>query len=492
MRARPGTSLLVIATLAILLFGCSQSRVDSDSLDLVPEEGKQTEESAAAVDGSLNTDISSDDKIDVSEVVATVDGLAITLQAFEAARVALYDEYEALYEEDSGASLADALQGATGYLLRIRLDSEVLEQLTYQLIIEQEIERQQIAVDEDAVSAHMESEIAALLEQQGVTETEFQEALEERGYPYVQFLADARESIRLQMEIQALKSVIASSVAPLSDDEVAQYYELHRTEYENDLMIRASHIQVDTEEEARTLLAQLREGKDFATLAETYSTCESASSGGDLGWFGEGIMVPEFEEAAFSLTVNEISDVIHTDYGYHIILVTDRIEEHRPEFEEIADQVRADAESETTDERFTTWYTGVRAETTVVVYDPEIYAVRQREEDLDLGIQAFENLLMDEETASPYVLYILGGLYEQKYEELLNEQASIVAGEESVPSEDPESLDSRIIYYGQKALNRLYRARDWLDSSGIIDDAIESRISALEAVVDYDPSGWSD
>ena len=87
----------------------------------------------------------------------------------------------------------------------------------------------------------------------------------------------------------------------------------------------ARHILVETEEEAQDVLARLESGEDFAALAQEVSIdTGTASDGGDLGWFGRGRMVPEFEEAAFALEPGEISQPVETSYGYHIIQVMDK------------------------------------------------------------------------------------------------------------------------------------------------------------------------
>ncbi|HNR96862.1 MAG TPA: peptidylprolyl isomerase [Anaerolineae bacterium] len=89
--------------------------------------------------------------------------------------------------------------------------------------------------------------------------------------------------------------------------------------------VNARHILVDSEEKGQEVLKKLKEGATFADLAKEYSTdTGSASSGGDLGWFPRGMMVTEFEEAAFTLPIGETSGLIKTDFGYHIIQVVDR------------------------------------------------------------------------------------------------------------------------------------------------------------------------
>lgn len=83
--------------------------------------------------------------------------------------------------------------------------------------------------------------------------------------------------------------------------------------------ISASHILVSKQSEALMIKELLNEGKDFAMLAKTYSTCSSAKKGGNLGEFGRGKMVKEFEKVAFALKPKEISDPVKTKFGYHII-----------------------------------------------------------------------------------------------------------------------------------------------------------------------------
>ena len=102
--------------------------------------------------------------------------------------------------------------------------------------------------------------------------------------------------------------------------------------------IRASHILLmyrgsarstaeRSQQDAATAIAEIRdqiaEGGEFADFAERYSDCPSAQEGGDLGYFGPGSMVPEFENAAFALEIGQVSDVIETEFGYHLIQRTD-------------------------------------------------------------------------------------------------------------------------------------------------------------------------
>jgi len=83
--------------------------------------------------------------------------------------------------------------------------------------------------------------------------------------------------------------------------------------------IRVSHILVGSKEQATEILQKCKAGADFAYMAEKYSKCPSGKKGGDLGFFGRGKMVPKFENAAFNLQVGEISDIVPTQFGFHII-----------------------------------------------------------------------------------------------------------------------------------------------------------------------------
>lgn len=111
----------------------------------------------------------------------------------------------------------------------------------------------------------------------------------------------------------------------LTDKDVKDYYDAHKDEFVANSSVKASHILVKSEEEAKTIMAQLKQGENFAKLAKEKSIDQgSAKNGGDLGSFSRGQMVPEFENAAFKLKTGELGGPIKTQYGFHIIKVTDR------------------------------------------------------------------------------------------------------------------------------------------------------------------------
>lgn len=96
------------------------------------------------------------------------------------------------------------------------------------------------------------------------------------------------------------------------------------TETQTATEVRASHLLVETEEECKALRERIEAGESFAEIAGEVSKCPSGRQGGDLGFFGRGVMVPEFDQAAFVLPVNELSEPIKTQFGWHLLVVTEQ------------------------------------------------------------------------------------------------------------------------------------------------------------------------
>ncbi len=127
----------------------------------------------------------------------------------------------------------------------------------------------------------------------------------------------------------------------ISDEDMKKFYDQNKDKFKTGEQVRASHILVKSESEAQDILAQLKKGASFEDLAKKYSKDASAAKGGDLGWFSKGAMVPEFEKAAFSLKTGEVSNVVKTPYGFHIIKVTGKRPAGERSFEEVKDQIKA-------------------------------------------------------------------------------------------------------------------------------------------------------
>lgn len=147
----------------------------------------------------------------------------------------------------------------------------------------------------------------------------------------------------------------------MTDEEISTYYEENKDTFATPEQVRASHILVETKEEADAIKKELDEGADFATLAKEKSTDSSAANGGDLGFFGKGDMVEEFEKAAFSMEINEISEPIKSDYGYHIIKKTDYKEATDPTLEDKKEEIRKLLVDQQVSELSSTWLSDLRS-----------------------------------------------------------------------------------------------------------------------------------
>ncbi|MEA3305560.1 MAG: peptidyl-prolyl cis-trans isomerase, partial [Candidatus Omnitrophota bacterium] len=124
------------------------------------------------------------------------------------------------------------------------------------------------------------------------------------------------------------------------EDELKYYYDTHMDEFGHPESIRARHILFKDENEAADVLKKLKNGEDFAETAKKYSTGPTKDRGGDLGYFEKGKMVPEFEEAAFVLNVGEISGIVKTQFGFHIIKLEDKKEAWAESFDEVKEKIK--------------------------------------------------------------------------------------------------------------------------------------------------------
>jgi peptidyl-prolyl cis-trans isomerase C len=153
-------------------------------------------------------------------------------------------------------------------------------------------------------------------------EGEFEKLLQTQGVSPEKWRRDLEE--RLLMD-KVIAHAVYSQVV-VSDEEIAEYYEHHRDEFNRSQQVRARQIVLDSEEQGQDILEQLRSGASFAEMAQLFSLSPDGDRGGDLGFFPRGKMPQEFDDVVFSLPVGQLSDLVQSPYGYHIFLV----EENRP------------------------------------------------------------------------------------------------------------------------------------------------------------------
>ncbi|MBN1871962.1 MAG: peptidylprolyl isomerase [Candidatus Omnitrophica bacterium] len=130
----------------------------------------------------------------------------------------------------------------------------------------------------------------------------------------------------------------------ISEDDIEKYYNDHSEDFMLPERWRASHILVETEEEAREIKGKLMDGANFEELARSRSIDASAQNGGDLGYFQKGQLIPDFEQECLKLDIGETSDVIHSKLGYHIIKLVDKKNPEVQEFESVETLIKKELE----------------------------------------------------------------------------------------------------------------------------------------------------
>jgi peptidyl-prolyl cis-trans isomerase C len=242
------------------------------------------------------------------------------------------------------------LAEATGKIEEFR--KQVLERLVDEELLFQDAKRKNLLVGKDVVDAEL-----AKARAQFATPEAYQEALAKD-----QLTEELLRSLfGRNLSIQALVEKEIAARITLSDAEVHEFYLANPAAFEMPERVRARHILVEVSEtddaqarqakrlKAESLLAQLKSGPKFEDLARTDSDCPSAPQGGDLGFFQRGQMVPAFEEAAFSLKPGELSGVVETPFGYHLIRVEERREAGKVPEAEVAPQIREHLQSRKTE-----------------------------------------------------------------------------------------------------------------------------------------------
>ncbi|MEA1854286.1 peptidylprolyl isomerase [Cytobacillus sp. FSL W7-1323] len=206
--------------------------------------------------------------------------------------------------------------------------TSVLDTLISDQIVLQEMDKEKVTVTEEEVAEEMD----AYMEQYGGEEA-FKEVLDENGVSY--------DSIEHNIEIYLGSKKLITPGIEITDDEMETYFEENKESFSQAEEIEASHILVEDEDTAKEVKQKLDDGDDFSELAASYSTDDSnKDNGGELGYFGEGEMVEAFEEVAFAMEVDEVSDPVKTDYGYHIIKVTDHKEAKEANLEDAKEEIK--------------------------------------------------------------------------------------------------------------------------------------------------------
>ena len=152
---------------------------------------------------------------------------------------------------------------------------------------------------------------------------------------YKASLAQVEKDLLTQMTINKVLSDVT-----ITDEDAKKYYEENKAQFEQPATVSAKHILVDNEELCNEIKNRIEnEGLSFEDAAKEYSTCPSNAQGGSLGVFGRGMMVPEFEEAAFALDLEKVSEPVKTQFGYHLIKLENLQAGGESEYEEVRNEI---------------------------------------------------------------------------------------------------------------------------------------------------------
>lgn len=235
----------------------------------------------------------------------------------------------------SKAELYDKLVEAGG--------EATLQNLITNTLVDQEAKKANITVTDADITAEIED-----LKKQFGGEEALNNALQQSSMT----LDDLKKQMPMQVKIRKL----VEPKVTVTDDEITKYFDENKASFNQEEQVRASHILVKTKEEADAILKQLKDGADFATLAKEKSAdTGSKDKGGDLDFFKKGDMVAEFSDAAFKLKVGETSGAVKSEFGYHVIKVTDRKEAHEYTLAEKKEEITKTLKAKKVSEMSSTW-----------------------------------------------------------------------------------------------------------------------------------------
>ena len=249
-----------------------------------------------------------------------------------------------------------------------RVRERIVEELIMRRIMLDEIAKQGITLSDEEF-AEIKTELSAELPPGTTLES------------YMAETGVSEAEMREQMAVRKMIMAKADAIEKPSDDEIKAFYDENQDGFSKDASVTASHILIKLDADAsetdkaakreriEALRKQLNEGADFAELAKANSDCPSASSGGDLGSFGKGQMVPEFEDAAFSQPIGSVGEVVETQFGFHLIKVTEKSEAQTQSFDEVKDRIADILSSQKQQDVVRQFVDGLRAKADVQRFD---------------------------------------------------------------------------------------------------------------------------
>lgn len=264
------------------------------------------------------------------DVIATVNGTAISRSDFER-EVGRYEQQMAMMGQTPNPEQLNEIQ------------QRVLDGLIDRELLYQESQKEGIKASKSEVDERIST-----LKQRFPSEEEFNKMIEKLGLNE----AGLRSQFEKELAIKALLDKKFAAKATITDQEMKKFYAENPDYFKTPERVRASHILVNVKPDAseadkakarqkiQDVQKKVKKGEDFAGLAKEYSDCPSSAKGGDLDFFQRGQMVGPFQDAAFAMEVGDVSDIVETQFGYHLIKVTDKKPAGTVTFEEAKDKIK--------------------------------------------------------------------------------------------------------------------------------------------------------
>ncbi len=279
--------------------------------------------------------------VDPEKTVVTVNGKEIKEKA-------IAPEINARLEAQvqKMAAMGWPMNEETREMMREQMRDSVVDMLIEKQLINETLKAKKIEVKDADVDARFDEMVQEFVKESGKKAEEVDAELDKMGVTR----ANIKEQIRLQTGIEKLFEADPSYKA-VSDEDAKKFYDESPQNFQHPEQVQASHILIKVDQNAdeatkkaaktkcEDLLKKVKAGGDFAALAKENSDCPSKEKGGDLGMFEKGKMVPQFEQAAFAMKVGDVSDIVETQFGYHIIKLTNKQEAKTDSFADVKPKI---------------------------------------------------------------------------------------------------------------------------------------------------------
>lgn len=324
INSKAGRLAIIIAICALIATGCKENGA---------EQSKKEEKQPAATETAENkitmmSQQSEDTFAKLPDVVATVNGAEISKSDLQKIHSMLSTQAKMSNREISNEEIMDI----------------ALTELINMQVLKQESERQKISPSPDDVKKELTNIKANFPDEEA-----FKKAIGEKNLT----IEEIEKSITQQLAVQEIIKKEVEQKINIADTEIEKFYNDNPDYFKTEESIKASHILVKVDENAEEsavneakkkiddILARVKKGEDFAEVAKKSSEGPSAPNGGDLGFFTRGRMVKPFEEAAFTLKKGEVSDIVRTQFGFHIIKVTDKKEAGTTPLNDVKEKIKS-------------------------------------------------------------------------------------------------------------------------------------------------------